>query len=78
MGTEEIFSWVACALVVTGIIMLGHKQKSGFVIIAAGGIITAVLVFLAGDLSGLVAQNVIAVVSNVYSWIMWLLKEKKP
>ena len=75
MTIEEVFSWVACVLVVTGITMLGHKRKAGFLVIAVGGMVTAVLVFLAENLLGLVAQNVIAVTTNIYSYAMWRIQK---
>ena len=74
MTIEEIFSWIACALVVSGIAMLGHKHGNGFAVIAVGGVITAVLVYRAGELSGLVMQNVIAVATNMYSFCRWRKK----
>lgn len=70
MEVEKIFSWVACVLVVSGIAMIGHKQKYGFIIISVGGVITGVLVYMAG-LPGLVIQNLIAVATNIYSFWRW-------
>lgn len=70
MEIEKVFSWVACVLVVSGIAMLGHKNKYGFLVIAVGGAITGILVYIA-NLPGLVLQNFIATVVNIYSFCKW-------
>ncbi len=68
-------NWIAFVLILSGNLMVGNKNKSGFIMIAAGSIIWMMIGFRIKDYA-LVLTNISGTIIMIRNWVKWRNTEK--
>lgn len=68
-------NWVAFMLILSGNLMVGNKNKSGFITIAVGSVIWMVIGFKIKDYA-LVLTNISGTIIMIRNWVKWRNTEK--
>lgn len=68
-------NWVAFVLILSGNLMVGNKNKSGFIMIAVGSVIWMLIGFKIKDYA-LVLTNISGTIIMIRNWVKWRNTEK--
>ena len=64
-------NWIAFVLILLGNLMVGNKNKSGFIVIALGSVVWTIIALKIMEDYALALTNISGTIIMIRNWIKW-------